>query len=116
MPTLEIDTETISHYNDKGKHTTTFAEMHELPQGGKIIDTPGIKEIGVIDLEKEEVGHYFVEIRERIGQCKFHNCSHMYEPECAIKEGVENGEIAPSRFNTYWSLIEDMELQKKKKK
>ena len=116
LPDMEIDTKTISTYNDKGKHTTTFAEMHFLPKGGKIIDTPGIKEIGVIDMEKEEIGHYFVEMRERIGQCKFHNCSHMYEPECAIKDGVENGTITPSRFNTYWSLIEDMEAQKKKNK
>lgn len=114
LPNLTIDTKTISKYNDKGKHTTTFAEMHFLPSGGKIIDTPGIKEIGVIDMEKEEIGHYFVEMRERIGQCKYHNCSHMYEPECAIKEGVENGDIAPSRFNTYWSLVEDMESTKKR--
>lgn len=114
LPNLTLDTESVSDYNDKGKHTTTFAEMHFLANGGKIIDTPGIKEIGVIDMDKEEVGHYFVEIRERIGQCKFHNCSHMYEPNCAIKEGVENGEIAPSRFNTYWSLVEDIENNKKR--
>jgi len=115
LPDLTIDTKTISDYNDKGKHTTTFAEMHFLPSGGNIIDTPGIKEIGVIDMQKEEISHYFVEFRERIGQCKYHNCSHMYEPECAIKDAVENGNIAPSRFNTYWSLVEDMEAQKKKK-
>ncbi len=114
LPDLDIDTKTISDYNDKGKHTTTFAEMHQLSSGGKIIDTPGIKEIGIIDMEKEEISHYFVEMRERLGQCKYNDCSHMYEPECAIKEGVENGEIAPSRFNTYWSLVEDMENNKKK--
>ena len=115
LPDLVLDTRTISSYNDKGKHTTTFAEMHFLPFGGKIIDTPGIKEIGVIDMEKEEISDYFVEMRERIGQCKYHNCYHMYEPGCAIKEAVENGDIAPSRFNTYWSLVEDIEAQKKKK-
>lgn len=115
LPELELTTSTISKYNDKGKHTTTFAEMHSLPFGGKIIDTPGIKEIGVIDMEPEEIGHYFVEIRNRIGQCKFHNCSHMFEPDCTIKEAVENGDIAPSRFNTYWSLVEDMKEQNKKR-
>jgi len=116
LPDSNIETKTISDYNDKGQHTTTFAEMHDLPFGGKIIDTPGIKEIGVIDMKKEEVGHYFVEFRERLGECKFNNCLHMAEPHCAIKDAVENGEIAPNRYNTYFSLVEDCEENEKQLK
>ena len=116
IPDKLVETKDISDYNDKGQHTTTFAEMHTLPFGGKIIDTPGIKEIGIIDMKKEEIGHYFVEFRERLGHCKFNNCLHMAEPNCAIKEGVENGKIAPNRYNTYFSLIEDCEENEKQLK
>ncbi|MDB4835476.1 ribosome small subunit-dependent GTPase A [Cyclobacteriaceae bacterium] len=107
FPDLDLETKKISKFNDKGKHTTTFAEMYFLPLSGKIIDTPGIKEIGIVDMEKEEIGHYFVEIRNRIGQCKFNNCLHVNEPQCAVKEAVENGDIAPNRYNTYLSLLQD---------
>ncbi len=106
IPEMDLATKAISKYNDKGQHTTTFAEMHLLPISGKIIDTPGIKEIGIVDLDNEEIGHYFVEIRERIGQCKFHNCLHVNEPGCAVKEAVELGDIASSRYNTYLSLLD----------
>lgn len=106
IPEMDLATKAISKYNDKGQHTTTFAEMHLLPISGKIIDTPGIKEIGIVDLDNEEIRHYFVEIRERIGQCKFHNCLHVNEPGCAVKEAVELGDIASSRYNTYISLLD----------
>lgn len=106
IPETDLATKAISKYNDKGQHTTTFAEMHLLPISGKIIDTPGIKEIGLVDLENHEIGHYFVEIRNRIGQCKFHNCLHVNEPKCAVREAVELGDIASSRYNTYLSLLD----------
>ena len=106
IPEMDLATKAISKYNDKGQHTTTFAEMHLLPLSGKIIDTPGIKEIGIVDMDNEEIGHYFVEIRDRIGQCKFHNCLHVNEPGCAVKEAVELGDIASSRYNTYLSLLD----------
>jgi ribosome biogenesis GTPase len=94
----------ISDWSDKGMHTTTFAEMFELPQGGYIIDTPGIRELGVIDIEKQELSHFFPEMRERLNQCRFNNCRHINEPGCAILEAIEEGEIALSRYDSYLSI------------
>ena len=104
---LSIKTGQISQAHLQGQHTTTFAEMHQLQSGGYIIDTPGIRAFGVIELEKEFISHYFPEMRELIGACKFHNCLHLNEPQCAVKSAVENGEIAPSRYATYLSLMEE---------
>ncbi len=102
---LNIKTAQISDAHSKGTHTTTFAEMHELKSGGFIIDTPGIKEIGIVDIEKEELWSFFPEFRERVNQCKFNNCLHMHEPGCKVKQDVESGEIAQSRYNSYCSIF-----------
>lgn len=106
-PTLDLRTGEISQAHLQGQHTTTFAEMHKLSSGGYIIDTPGIRAFGVIDLDKEVISHYFPEMRNLIGECKFHNCQHLNEPKCAVKQAVENGEIAESRYNTYLQLIQE---------
>ena len=103
--TLDLRTGEISQAHLQGQHTTTFAEMHNLSSGGYIIDTPGIRAFGIIDLEKEVISHYFPEMRALIGACKFHNCQHMNEPKCAVKVGVENGEISESRYATYIQLM-----------
>ncbi len=102
---LKIKTSDISDTHNQGKHTTTFAEMHELKFGGHIIDTPGIKGLGIIDIEKEEIHHYFPEMRKRMNDCKFHNCVHVNEPKCAIKKAVEEGEIAEFRYENYLNLF-----------
>jgi ribosome biogenesis GTPase len=104
LPDLDLRTNMISDWSDKGMHTTTFAEMFELPQGGYIIDTPGIRELGVIDIEKQELSHFFPEMRARLNQCRFNNCRHINEPGCAILEAIEEGEIAPSRYDSYLSI------------
>jgi ribosome biogenesis GTPase len=104
---LNLKTGAISEYHLQGQHTTTFAEMHELSSGGFIIDTPGIKAFGVIDLDKNVISHYFPEMRSLLGKCKFHNCIHLNEPNCAVKEALENGEIHPSRYKTYVNLMEE---------
>ncbi len=102
---LDLRTGEISQAHLQGQHTTTFAEMHKLSSGGYIIDTPGIRAFGIIDLEKEVISHYFPEMRALIGACKFHNCQHMNEPKCAVKVGIENGEISESRYATYIQLM-----------
>lgn len=107
---LSIKTKAISSYHLQGQHTTTFAEMHPLQTGGFIIDTPGIRAFGIVDLEKEHFAHYFPEMRSRLNACKFNNCMHINEPNCSIKKAVEEGEIAASRYATYLGLMhEDQE-------
>lgn len=105
-PSLDLRIGEISSAHHQGQHTTTFAEMHPLKSGGFIIDTPGIRAFGVIELEKEVISHYFPEMREVIGQCKFHNCQHLNEPSCKVKELVKTGEIYESRYWTYVQLME----------
>jgi len=104
LPDLELRTSEVSEWSDKGTHTTTFAEMFETPQGGFIIDTPGIRELGIIDIEKTELGHFFPEMRERMHDCKFNNCQHINEPGCAVLAALERGEIEPSRYDSYLSI------------
>lgn len=104
LPDLDLRTHMVSEWSDKGMHTTTFAEMFELPQGGYIIDTPGIRELGVIDIEQQELSHFFPEMRERMNQCRFNNCRHINEPGCAVLEAVEEGEITLSRYDSYLSI------------
>jgi ribosome biogenesis GTPase len=104
LPSLDLRTHMVSEWSDKGMHTTTFAEMFELPQGGFIIDTPGIRELGVIDIEKQELCHFFPEMRERMNECRFNNCRHINEPGCAVLEALENGEIELSRYESYLSI------------
>ncbi|WP_179414981.1 ribosome small subunit-dependent GTPase A [Mucilaginibacter sp. E4BP6] len=104
LPDLDLRTHQISDWSEKGMHTTTFAEAFELPQGGFIIDTPGIRELGVIDIEKQELSHFFPEMRQRMHDCRFSNCRHINEPGCAVLEALENGEIEPSRYDSYLSI------------
>jgi ribosome biogenesis GTPase len=111
LPDLALRTSEVSDWSDKGTHTTTFAEMFRLPEGGFIIDTPGIRELGVIDIEKQELGHFFPEMRNRMNQCRFNNCRHINEPGCAIIKAVENGEIALSRYDSYLSIYHGNETR-----
>jgi ribosome biogenesis GTPase len=105
IPELHLKTGEISEYHHKGTHTTTFAEMHRLPRGGFIIDTPGIREFGIIDFDRNEVSHFFPEIF-RIGRnCTFNNCLHVNEKTCAVIDAVEKGEIALSRYESYLSIF-----------
>jgi len=97
----------ISSYHNKGMHTTTFSEMFELPSGGRIIDTPGIKGFGTFDMEKTEIGHYFKEIFKFSASCKFANCTHVHEPGCAVLPAVENHWISISRYQSYLSILKD---------
>jgi ribosome biogenesis GTPase len=105
IPGLSLKTAKISSQHMKGIHTTTFAEMHHLPDGGFIIDTPGIREFGMIDYDKHEVSHFFPDIFSVAKNCKFNNCLHASEKDCAVKPAVEKGEIALSRFESYLSIL-----------
>jgi ribosome biogenesis GTPase / thiamine phosphate phosphatase len=105
-PSLHLKTKTISEQSMQGQHTTTFAEMYDLSFGAKIIDTPGIKGFGIVDMEKEEISGYFPEFFKLKDQCKFNNCLHKEEPKCAIKEALENDEISWTRYNSYLKILE----------
>ncbi len=105
QPGLNIKTNDISYYHEKGKHTTTFAEMHELLFGGYIIDTPGIKEFSLIDFDRQEVSERFPEMRALMMDCQYNNCTHTHEPGCAVKKALERGEISESRYNNYLGIL-----------
>ena len=107
IPHTEIRVGEISEYHNKGMHTTTFSEMFDLPHGGAIIDTPGIKGFGTIDMDTYEVGHFFKEIFEFSKKCRFNNCTHIHEPECAVLEALKNSYISESRYKSYLSILED---------
>lgn len=107
QPGLRLKTSVVSESNEKGTHTTTFAEMHPLDFGGYIIDTPGIKGFGLVDFVPEEVPGYFPEFGKYSSKCKFNNCTHTHEPSCAVVEAVDNGVIAQSRYNNYLAIIKD---------
>jgi ribosome biogenesis GTPase len=106
-PDLQLPTDKISDFANKGKHTTTFAQMIELEEDTYVIDTPGIKELGLIDMESWEISHYFPEMRDRLGECKFKNCLHINEPGCVILDALERDEIAETRYDSYVSMIID---------
>lgn len=108
---LDLKVGEISDAHFKGKHTTTFAEMHHLSYGGFIVDTPGIKELGLVDMEKEEIAGYFPEMFAVKSNCKFNNCLHVNEPKCAVIAAVESGDIAVSRYNSYLGIINGEELE-----
>ena len=108
-PDLDLKTSKISEQHLQGQHTTTFAEMFDLSFGGQIIDTPGIKGFGVVEMDKEELGDYFPEFFELKENCKFNNCLHLEEPQCAVKEALENEEIAWSRYKSYLQILEGEE-------
>ncbi len=103
-PNAALRTATISDWSDKGKHTTTFAEMITLPFGGRLIDTPGIRELGIIDIEQQELGHFFPEMRALMNDCRFNDCRHTNEPGCAVLAALEDGKIEPSRYESYLSI------------
>jgi ribosome biogenesis GTPase len=109
-PTLDLKTGDISAAHAKGMHTTTFAELHPLSFGGDIIDSPGIKELGLVEMKKEEVGNYFKEIKELRSNCKFNNCIHVNEPHCAVIEALENGTINRERYQSYLSILNGEEM------
>ena len=104
-PELELRTTEISELYRQGQHTTTFAEMYDLPFGGQIIDTPGIKGFGLVDMEPDEIGDYFPEIFALKAHCKFNNCLHLDEPHCAVKKALEEGSISESRYHSYVQMI-----------
>ncbi|MCD6066253.1 MAG: ribosome small subunit-dependent GTPase [Bacteroidetes bacterium] len=110
QPDLDLKTGKISNAHSKGKHTTTFTELFELDFGGFVIDSPGIKELGLVEMKREEVGHYFPEIREHMSDCKFNNCTHENEPACAVKKAVETGEIDEERYYNYLKMLHSDEM------
>lgn len=109
LPDLQLKTQGVSGWSGKGMHTTTFAEMFDLPEGGAIIDTPGMREFGLVDISRQELSHYFPEMRERLNDCQFNNCLHVNEPGCAVKEAVVNGEIYEDRYISYGTILESIE-------
>jgi ribosome biogenesis GTPase len=109
LPGAGVRTQDVSGWSGKGQHTTTFAEMYDLPFGGRIIDTPGMKEFGLVDVEKAELSGYFPEMRERLNHCQFNNCLHINEPDCAVKQGVIDGEIDEDRYVSYVNILESIE-------
>jgi ribosome biogenesis GTPase len=106
---IQQKTSEVSSFANKGTHTTTFAEMFEIEEDTYVIDTPGIKELGLMDIYDEEINHFFPEMRAFFNQCKFHNCTHTHEPGCAVIDAVENGEISISRYESYLSMMEGVD-------
>ena len=115
IPGLNLRTAEISSTHDTGMHTTTFSEMFPLPQGGYLIDTPGVKGFGTIDFDRHEVAHFFPEIFEISQNCRFGNCTHTHEPGCAVLSAVEEARISQSRYNSYLSILEDSSDDKYRK-
>ena len=105
-PLLNLKTAEISYYHKQGKHITTFPEMHQMPFGGSVIDTPGIRGFGVVDMEKNEIYHFFREIFVKSKECRFNNCLHLDEPGCAVRSAVEKGEIAFLRYKSYLNIMD----------
>lgn len=112
IPGISLRTGDISEYHNKGMHTTTFSEMVALPEGGYLIDTPGIKGFGTIDMEEAEISHYFPEIFKISAECRFNNCTHRHEPGCAVLKAVSNHYISESRYRSYLSILDDKEESK----
>lgn len=106
LPDLQLKTQDVSGWSGKGMHTTTFAEMYDLPFGGAIIDTPGMREFGLVDVSRQELSHYFPEMRDRLNDCQFNNCQHINEPDCAIKNAVIDGVINEDRYVSYVNILE----------
>ena len=108
VPGLDLRTGEISAAHDTGMHTTTFSEMFDLPGGGEIIDTPGVRGFGVVEFTREQAGHYFPEIFRTSADCRFDNCTHTHEPGCAVIQAVEDHRIAESRYASYLSILDDI--------
>lgn len=109
FPELDINTQEVSDWSGKGLHTTTFAQMYDLPKGGAVIDTPGMRELALVNIEKEELAQYFPEMRSIMNDCQFNNCQHINEPGCAVKAAVEKGSISEARFYSYIDLWHTMQ-------
>ena len=109
FPDLRLKTQDVSGWSGKGLHTTTFAEMFNLSFGGRLIDTPGIRELGLVDIPKHELSHYFPEMRALINQCHFNNCMHINEPDCAVKDAVNLGRVHPDRYYSYLNILDSIE-------
>ena len=116
IPGMELRTGEISEAHDTGMHTTTFSEMFDLPGGGFIIDTPGVRGFGTFDFNPEQVSHYFPEIFRESANCRFGNCTHTHEPGCAVLRAVEESRISQSRYNSYLSILEEAESEEKYRK
>ncbi len=112
VPGLELKTKEVSGWSGKGLHTTTFAEMYDLPDGGRIIDTPGMREFGLVDISRQELSHYFPEMKIKLTECQFNNCLHLHEPGCAVKEAVINGEIREERYLSYAGILDSIPEKK----
>lgn len=106
FPGLKIKTQDVSSWSGKGLHTTTFAEMFDLPVSGKIIDTPGIREMGLVDIPRQELSHYYPEMRAVLSGCKYNNCMHVDETDCAVKDAIRNGEIHEERYISYLKILD----------
>ncbi|MEX6685879.1 ribosome small subunit-dependent GTPase A [Danxiaibacter flavus] len=111
FPGLELRTKEVSGWSGKGMHTTTFAEMFDLPGGGQIIDTPGIREFGLVDISRQELSHYFPEMQKLITSCQFNNCLHINEPGCAVKQAVAEGRITEDRYISYYNILESIDTK-----
>lgn len=109
LPGLDLRTKAVSGWSGKGLHTTTYAEMYDLPVGGKLIDTPGVREFGIVDIPKTEISHYFLEMQPYISECQFNNCLHINEPGCAVKAAVNEGQIDVNRYVSYASILESIQ-------
>ena len=112
LPDFQLKTKNVSGWSGKGQHTTTFAEMFDLPVGGQIIDTPGLREFGLIGIEKQELSGYFPEMKEVLNNCQFNNCLHTNEPGCAVKDAVIHGEIDEDRYVNYVNILESIDNEK----
>ncbi|KAA9041729.1 ribosome small subunit-dependent GTPase A [Ginsengibacter hankyongi] len=112
FPELLLKTQNVSDWSGKGLHTTTFAEMFDLPISGKIIDTPGLREFALMDIEKNELSHYFPEMRALVNECRFNNCMHIDEPGCAVKQAVEEGKISADRYVSYVNILGTIDTKK----
>lgn len=112
LPEKDLATSAVSEWSGKGMHTTTFAEMYDLPEGGHIIDTPGIRELGVIDIRKDELSGYYPEMKSRLLECKYNNCLHLNEPGCAIKEAIRQKEISEERYINYLKIMDTIDEKK----
>jgi len=106
-PSLNLKTEEVSDYHKQGKHITTFPEMHRMPFGGFVIDTPGIRGFGMVDMERNEIYHFFPEIFRISRNCRFYNCLHYDEPGCAVRSAVESGQVNPLRYRSYLNILDD---------
>ena len=109
IPDLDLATQTISSLYETGQHTTTYSEMYQLPHphSGWIIDTPGIKAFGTLEMSEEDTSHFFREFFAYSSDCRFANCTHLHEPGCAVLKALEEGRIAPSRYKSYLSILQD---------